>query len=199
MVVFIVAPKNSGLKNYKNIALTYLSDVENILEVRGEDVPFWVEKTLEKGKKALGLTGEDLFKEYILEQRSDLRIIKRIAWNDAKTLYGKPALCLIGPEDKRLDILPKQLTIGIPKKYKKIAKKYLNFLERKGFSFRKMYLGGSVEATCLHGITDLVIDIVYSGRTMKENGLTVYEKIMTSDFVIIGGKNDTNLQTKRNE
>ncbi len=46
MVAFIVAPKNSGLKKYRIIALSQLQnvDAQKIIEARGEDVPFWVNK-----------------------------------------------------------------------------------------------------------------------------------------------------------
>jgi|TARA_B100001964_G_C14088127_1_gene533534 ATP phosphoribosyltransferase len=191
VVVFIVVPKNSGLKKYREIALSSLSDPSNLLEVRGEDVAFWVEQLKEKGKKALGLTGQDLYKEYCLENREiDLKVLKIIPWEDKTALFNKPALCLLGPKSKDLASLKKSLTVCIASKYKKIAKKYLNFLERKGFSFQKIYANGSIEATYDQGISDLVIDIVYSGSTMKKYNLKVLEKILESDFVIIGGKND---------
>jgi ATP phosphoribosyltransferase len=159
--------------------------------VRGEDVPFWVIQLKKKGKKAIGLTGRDLYKEFCLENReAKLKVIKTIPWNDEKALFKKPTLCLLGPDNKELSTIKKELTVCIASKYNKIAKKYLNFLEAKGFSFQKIYANGSIEATYDQGISDLVIDIVYSGSTMKKNKLKVYDKILESDFIIIGGKND---------
>jgi ATP phosphoribosyltransferase len=192
-IVFIVVPKNSGLRKYREIGLSMLTDAppERLVEVRGEDVPLWIEQLLAKGERVIGMTGEDLYREYFLEEREPaLKILKRIAWNDPDALYGKPALCLLGPSGKRLEDMPKSLVVGVPPKYQKIAKRYLNFLERKGFSFKKTYINGSIETSCSRGITDLAIDIVYTGSTMYEQGLRVYDKIMESDFVIIGGKGD---------
>ena len=190
-VSFIFAPTNTGLKEYRTIALSQLADVDEskIVNVRGEDVAFWLEKSLKKGEKALGLTGEDLYHEYCLERRTlDIGIVRRIGWDDPKTLFGKPALCLIGPEDKDLESLPKITKVFISSKYKRVSQKYLNFLESRGRVFRKTYLAGCIETSCSQGLADLVIDIVYTGRTLREHGLKVFEVIMKSDFLILGKK-----------
>ncbi len=192
VAVFIVVPKNSGLRKYREIAQSYLTnfDSSKIIEVRGEDVPFWIRQFQEKGKKAIGLTGEDLYREYCLREReTSLKVIKRIDWNDPDALFRKPALCLMGPRDGSLSE-PKALTVCISSKYKRIAKKYLNFLERRGFAFKKIYVNGCVEASCFEGIADMVIDIVYTGSSVEKYGLKIYDKIMQSDFLIIGGKDD---------
>ena len=191
MVVFIVVPKNSGLKKYREIALSELdSSASRILEVRGEDVPFWVGLYQNKGKRAIGLTGEDLYKEYSLATDTNINILKRIEWKDPSTLFGKPALCLLGPKNKELTPEKECLTIFIAAKYKNIAEKYLLQLEDLGYSFEKSYINGCVETGCSEGMADLIIDIVYSGRSMEKYGLKVYEKIMESDFLVIGEKDD---------
>lgn len=190
MVVFIVVPKNSGLREYREIALSELDvNTSRILEVRGEDVPFWVKLYLDKGKKAIGLTGEDLYKEYSLATKNNICILKKIEWKDTKTLFGKPSLCLLGPKNKKLEKKEK-LAIFIAAKYKNIAEEYLKQLENKGYSFEKSYINGCVETGCSEGMADLIIDIVYSGSSIEKYGLKVYDKIMKSDFLIIGEKND---------
>ncbi len=153
-------------------------------------MPFFVEKLLAKGKDAIGLTGEDLFREYLLRYyRSRLQVLKIIKWNDKRAQYNKPVLALIGPETKNLDNIPKEQSVAIASKYKFLAKRYLNLLEdTRGFCFQKFYFNGSVETSCSAGISDLVIDIVYTGRTIQEQGLKVYDKIFESNFVIIGEK-----------
>ena len=134
------------------------------------------------------MTGYDLLKEYQLKKyNSKIKILKRIIWKDKKALFGKPVLCLLGPKNKSLEDFPKKLRICINSKYKNISKKYLNLLEEKGFSFKKLYISGSTE-TVYNGISDLVIDIVYTGNSMKNANLKIYDKIMESDFVVIGTK-----------
>ena len=189
----LILPKNSGLKKYREIALAYLKNIDasRIIEVRGEDVPFWIRELKKKGKKAIGLTGEDLYKEYCLEEREyELDVIKRIDWNDKEALFGKPTLCLLGSRDNEFGELQRNLTVCIAAKYSRIAKKYLNLLERRGYIFKKIYVNGCVENSCSEGIADLVIDIVYTGNSLEKYGLKVYDKILQSDFLIIGEKND---------
>ncbi|HIH37638.1 TPA: ATP phosphoribosyltransferase [Candidatus Woesearchaeota archaeon] len=193
VIVFIVIPKNTGLKQYTDIALGYLTeaDPKNMIEVRGEDVPSWVVQLRKKGKKAIGLTGEDLYREYVIEEReTTLQVVRKIRWADGQALFGKPALCLIGPKGMTIDNLPREATVCIAAKYPKIAKRYLNLLEGRGFSFKKIYMNGSVESSYTTGIADILIDIVYTGNSLKKYGLVIIDVILYSDFVIIGGKND---------
>lgn len=189
---FILVPKNSGLRRYREKALARLknADKAKIIELRGEDIPFIVEEYARKGKNAIGLTGEDLFNEYcVIENSNNLEIVERIEWNDPNALYGRPALCLLGPKDKQLNELAKNLSVCVSAKYRNTAWKYLKSLEESGFLFRKIYVSGCVETGYSEGIADLAIDIVYSGGTMEKNGLRVYDKIGESDFVIIAAKN----------
>ena len=188
MVVFIVAPKNSGLQKYREIALSYLSNINaaKILEVRGEDVPFWVNKLSEKEKMVIGLTGEDLYKEYCLNNKRQLRIIKRIIWDDPKAKFRKPTLCLIGA--KNSTIKKQNITVCISSKYKLIGDKFLKRFERKGFVIRKIYVNGCVELSCSEGIADMIIDIVYTGSSLQKYNLKIIDRIMGSDFLIIGSR-----------
>ena len=84
--------------------------------------------------------------------------------------------------------LPKKIRICVNKKYRNLSKKYLNLLEEKGYSFERIYVSGSTE-NVYRGLSDLVIDIVYTGNSMKNANLAIYDKIMESDFVVIGVEN----------
>lgn len=190
----IVVPKNRSLANYVEIALGFIdsSGKRNITELRGEDIPLLVEEMSKNGKKAIGFTGRDLLKEYELSKyNAKLKVLKTIVWTDEKAMFGKPVLCLLGPQNNKLEELPKNLKVCINSKYKNLAKRYLNPLESNGYNFEKIYLSGSTEATYTNGMSDLIIDIVYTGASMKEAGLKIYDKIFESDFVVIGGKNDS--------
>ena len=158
------------------------------IQVRGEDVALMVSSLVKQGKKVIGITGEDLYREFILENKNTkISIFEIIEWNDDSCMFGKPTLCLLGAQNKLLGDLPKKLRVCINKKYSKISKKYLARLEDKGFRFEKIYLSGATEQTFVNNISDLVIDIVYSGKSAKEAGLDVYDKIFSSDIVLIGG------------
>jgi len=193
VIVFIVVPNNRSLANYVETALRYLGNPskDKVVISRGEDVPFIIEELSQNGKKAIGLTGRDLFKEYELSKYStNLIVLKTIGWNDKNAMFGKPVLCLLGQKGKKLEDLPKSLRVSINSKYKNLAKKYLNTLEDKGYKFAKIYLSGSTESAYCNGISELVIDIVYTGLSMKNANLEVYDKLFESDFVIVGVKND---------
>ena|SRR3989338_4144211 len=193
MIVFIVVPNNRSLANYVDVALSYLSNPakDRIIKSRGEDIPFIVEELSKNGKKVIGLTGKDLLREYeLFEYNTKLVVLKTIVWFDKNALFGKPVLCLLGPKSKSLDNLPENLKVCINFKYKNLAKKYLNLLENRSYTFTKIYLSGSTEAAYSNGLSDLVIDIVYTGSSMRNASLEVYDKIFESDFVIIGVKND---------
>lgn len=188
----IVISKNSGLKEKSRQTLKEYDLLGKIIEVRGEDVPLMVSNLIKQGKKVIGITGDDLFKEFLLENRNvNIKILKRIVWENKNFVFEKPTLCLLGPKDKELNELNKKLKICINSKYKKFAKKYCNRLEKDlGYSFEKVYASGATEEFFSNGIVDLVIDIVCSGRSAEEAGLRVYDKIFSSDIVIIGGKNE---------
>ena len=96
-------------------------------------------------------------------------------------MFQKPALCLIGPKEN----LSKKNnpTICISKKYKNIAD---NYLKSKGINYKPIYVTGCVELTCSEGIADLIIDIVYTGSSLQKFNLKILDKIMQSDFLIIG-------------
>lgn len=165
---------------------------EKIKLIRGEDIPFFVNECVLKGENVAGITGEDLFKEFTLKTRNPkIKIIKRIPWKDEVALFGKPVLCLLGPSGKRLEDLPKRLRVCINKKYAKMSKKYLSRIQYSlGIIFEKLYFSGSTEEVFKNQISDLVIDIVYTGKSIKDAGLDIYDKIFESDIVIIGDKND---------
>ena len=185
-------PKNSGLWKCKEIANRMIKDKSKFQEVRGEDVPLFVEKLIKENKKAIGITGEDLFKEFSLNNRdTKLKILERFTWQDKTFIYKKPALCFLGSKDKKIEELPKRIKICINYKYKEIAKKYfINTLENNGYTIEKIYVSGATEDFFAKGLVDGIIDIVCSGKSAKKANLQVYEKIFESDIVLIGKIDD---------
>ena len=183
----IILPKNSGLESFRR-EMELLPNTKII--VRGEDVPLFVDKMSSKGINCVGLTGQDLLREYKLKNPlSSVTEMKNLGWKDNKTVFGKPALCLLGPRGKGLKMLDTfgvKLKIAINSKYRAIADNYLGKLAQKGFSFEKIYFAGATELAASTGIADLVIDIVCSGASAREAGLRIYERIIESDAVLVG-------------
>lgn len=182
MIIFIV-PKNSGLKICQEIAEKYKNKKTKIIKVRGEDIPFFVNSFNTSG--VIGITGEDLFYEYNLKNKNNLQVLEKIFWKDNKALFKKPCLCLLGNKDKN----PKDFVkpkICINKKYSNIAENYLSEIEKnQNIKFRRFYFSGCTEEACFYGISDFVIDIVYSGESIKESNLFIKDKILESNLVVL--------------
>ncbi len=143
--------------------------------VRAEDVPFFVEEMSKNEKPCVGLTGEDLFKEFTLKKQTNLVIKQKIPWIDKNALFGKPAICLLGKTP-----LKENSRVAINSKYKNIAETYL-----KNKKVKKYYFSGCTETAFEKGIADFVIDIVYSGKSAKKAGLEVIDKIFESNIVLL--------------
>jgi len=167
-------------------------EYKEILEVRGEDIPLFVSDLLKQGKKVIGITGEDLYREFLLKNKdNNVEVLKVIRWEDSKFLFGKPTLCLLGPKNKQLENMPKKLRVCINRKYQKFTNKYcINKLVSQGYEIEKIYVSGASEEMFSRALVDLVVDIVCSGKSAEEAGMKVYEKLFCSDIVVIGGKNE---------
>ena len=151
---------------------------DNIV-VRAEDVPKFVELLTKRGKKAIGLTGEDLYREYYLSNpKNNLKVQTRIPWTDLNAKFGKPTICLLG---KGIVETP---VIAINRKYSKLVEKTVGKLCPK----KKIYFSGATETAAIEGIADLVIDVVYSGKSAEDAGLNILKRIYSSDVVLVEGK-----------
>ncbi len=83
-------------------------------------------------------------------------------------------MAVAGPKEMK-DRIDKQNIMRVASKYPRIAREY--FHKVKGQSVDIIKLNGSVELGPLVGLSDVIVDIVESGKTLKENGLDVLEKI----------------------
>ena len=88
--------------------------------------------------------------------------------------FGKCRMCVCGPESAR-ELLQHHEMIRVASKYPKIAKDY--FYNKKHQTVDIIKLNGSVELGPIVGLSDVIVDIVETGSTLKENGLVVLEEI----------------------
>ncbi|MYL34026.1 ATP phosphoribosyltransferase [Pontibacillus yanchengensis] len=130
--------------------------------------PMDVVTYVEYGAADCGIAGKDV----LLEQDRDVY--------EVLDLQISPCyLAVAGVPDKPLSkIAPK-----IGTKYPRVASEYFR---EQGEQIEIIPLNGSIELAPLIGLTDRIVDIVSSGRTLKENGLVEYEKIadITSRFIV---------------
>ncbi|WP_067726390.1 ATP phosphoribosyltransferase [Oceanobacillus damuensis] len=142
----------------KSRKLVFYNDDRSIklIFVKAMDVPTYVEK----GAADIGIVGKD----NILESKADIYELL-----DLK--IGKCKFAVAGKKEQ----MPEQnQQLIIATKYPNIAKKHF---AKKGQSIEVVKLNGSVELAPLIGLADYIVDIVETGNTLKENGLSVIEDI----------------------
>ena len=123
------------------------------------DVPTYVEY----GAADIGIVGKDT----ILEEGRNLYEVLDLG-------MGKCRMCVCGPEKNR-ELLERNEIIRVATKYPGIAKDY--FINQKNQTVEIIKLNGSVELAPIVGLSEVIVDIVETGSTLKENGLTVLEEI----------------------
>lgn len=124
------------------------------------DVPTYVEY----GAADLGVVGKDT----LLEEGRQLYEVCDLG-------FGKCRMCVAGPVDLmngKLDLIPNK---RIASKYPNITRAYFEGVKKESVEIIK--LNGSIELAPLIGLADCIVDIVESGRTLKENGLDVIETV----------------------
>ena len=126
---------------------------------KGPDVPTYVEY----GAADIGVVGADTILE---EQRRVFEVLD--------LGFGKCRMCVCGPASAK-ELLKHHEMIRVASKYPIIAKDY--FYNQKHPTVDIIKLNGSVELGPIVGLSDVIVDIVETGSTLKENGLEVLEEI----------------------
>ena len=126
---------------------------------KGPDVPTYVEY----GAADIGIVGKDT----ILEEGRNIYEVLDLG-------FGKCRMCVCGPESAR-DLLQHHEQIRVATKYPKIAKDY--FYNKKHQTVEIIKLNGSIELAPIVGLADVIVDIVETGSTLRENGLAVLEEV----------------------
>lgn len=126
---------------------------------KATDVPTYVEY----GAADIGIIGKDTLLE---EKRNICEVL------DLK--FGKCRFAVAGKEEIR-EKLEKSNDLRVATKYPNIAKEY--FYHKKHQTVEIVKLNGSVELGPIVGLADVIVDIVETGSTLKENGLKVLEEI----------------------
>lgn len=126
---------------------------------KANDVPTYVEY----GAADIGIVGRDT----ILEEGRRFYEVLDLA-------MGKCRMCVCGPESARERLKHHEL-IRVATKYPHIAKDY--FYNQKYQTVEIIKLNGSIELAPIVGLSEVIVDIVETGTTLKENGLEVLEEI----------------------
>lgn len=126
---------------------------------KGPDVPTYVEY----GAADIGVVGRD----EVLEENRNVYEVLDLG-------FGRCRMCVCGPESAK-DLLLHHERIRVASKYPNIAKDY--FYNKKHQTVDIIKLNGSVELGPLVGLSEVIVDIVETGSTLRENGLEVLEEV----------------------
>ena len=88
--------------------------------------------------------------------------------------FGNCRMCVCGPQSAK-ELLQHRELIRVATKYPKIAKDY--FFNKKHQTVEIIKLNGSIELAPLVGLAEVIVDIVETGSTLRENGLDVLEEV----------------------
>ena len=190
---------NSACENYINVALPKGRLGESIYKIfakAGYECPsllepgrklifennkrkvryFWVKPSdvaiyVERGAADIGVCGKDILLEYEPDVYELLDLKK-----------GKCHMAVAGCADFNDN---SEVSLRVATKFTNIAKKYYQSIGR---DIDIIHLNGSIEIAPILGISDVIVDIVETGITLKENGLTVIKKILPISARLIANK-----------
>lgn len=137
-----------------------------VFEAEGADVRYFLVKPsdvaiyVEHGAADIGIVGKDI----LLESSADVYELLDLG-------LGRCRMCVAGRSDYVEDT---DRTLRVATKFMNVAKRYYGELGRE---IEIIKLNGSIELAPLLGLSDVIVDIVESGKTLKENDLSVIAEI----------------------
>ena len=148
---------------------------------------FWVKPSdvsvyVERGAADLGVAGKDILLEYAPDvyELLDLKI-------------GK---CSMAVAAKREFVDDRNKPLTVATKFANIAKRYYT---KQGREIDVVPLNGSIELAPILGLSDVIVDIVETGSTLKENDLVVVEKFLPISARLIANKSSFKFKTEEVE
>lgn len=149
------------MKDKKSRKLIFVNEEQRLkfFLAKGPDVPTYVEY----GAADIGVVGRDT----VLEENRNVYEVLDLG-------FGKCRMCVCGPASAR-ELLQHHERIRVSSKYPNIAKDY--FYNKKHQTVDIIKLNGSVELGPLAGLSEVIVDIVETGSTLRENGLEVLEEV----------------------
>ncbi len=138
------------------------------LALKPVDIPVYVEH----GAADLGIVGKDL----LLEQGRDV-------YEPLDLGFGRCRLVVAEPADlRRRDDPASWACLRVATKYPRLAERHFS---QKGVQVELVHLSGSVELAPAMGLAERIVDLVDSGRTLRENGLVEVEEILRASARLV--------------
>ncbi len=193
MLTFALSKGRLADKIFKMLKELNLCDIsidseDRRLVIEANDFKFFLAKPsdvptfVESGVADIGVVGKDT----ILEENRDLTEVLDLG-------FGKCRMCVCAKETDG-ESYKLKTNLRVATKYPHIAKEYFDSLNQ---NVTIIKLNGSVELAPIVGLSDVIVDIVESGRTLKENGLAPVTTIVELSARLIC--NNASLKTKYDE
>lgn len=147
---------------------------------RDSDVPTYVEY----GAADLGIVGKNV----LMEAEPQVYELLDLGYSKCRFVLAAPA----GVDPRQL--LNGRSTQRVATKYPRMTEAYFN---SRGLQVETIFLHGSIEVAPKVGLADLIVDIVETGRTLRENNLAVVEELWTSSMRLIANRAAYRLQAER--
>ena len=148
---------------------------------------FWVKPSdvaiyVERGAADVGVAGKDILLEYQPDvyELLDLNV-------------GKCRMAVAAPEGFKDDM---NRTLRVATKFSRIARNYYTSMGR---DIDIIHLNGSIEIAPILGLSDVIVDIVETGTTLRENNLSVIEEIVPISARLIANKSGFKFRTEQIE
>lgn len=146
---------------------------------KANDVPTYIEY----GAADIGIVGKDT----ILEEKRNLYEVLDLG-------IGSCNMCVAGPKEATKCLQHGEL-IRVATKYPNIAKDY--FFRQKHQTVEIIKLNGSIELAPIVGLSEVIVDIVETGSTLRENGLEVLEKICSLSARVVVNQVSMKMEQER--
>ncbi len=181
MELFTAAGMDCSEMKQKTRKLIFRDEQNQIqfILVKASDVPTYVEY----GAADIGIVGKDT----LLEAHKNLYEMINLG-------FGACKMAVCGPREMK-EQMYKINNLKVASKYPRIAEQF--FQTEKGQTIELIKLNGSVELAPLVGLSDVIVDIVESGKTLAENGLEVLEDICPLSAWFVVNKVSMKMHTDR--
>ena len=147
-------------------------DIDYVL-CRPSDVPTYVSH----GAADLGITGKDV----LMESDADVLELVDLGYGTCRFVVAAPQDSI----DRSLDEYRHLGSLEVATKYPRVAEEHF---QRRGVQVELIKLSGSVELAPQVGLSDWIVDLVGTGRTLKENHLAIVEEIATCTARLIANR-----------
>ncbi len=167
------------VEDSRKLVITNEESKVRFIIVKTMDLPVYVEY----GAADIGIIGKDV----LIEEERDVYELLDMG-------YGKCRLMLAVPEAKERPFLTDYAHLRVATKYPHSASDYFNKL---GIQMEIVKLNGSIELAPIVGLSELIVDIVETGTTLKENKLKEIDVVHQTTARLIANKVSFKLKFQR--